>query len=287
MNPVLLGSLAALCWGTLDFMAGKIGRRIGPLPVAAAVTLFGFILITVWLLAFHDLPTLTRSDVLWPVVAGIGVALATWWLFTAIASGPVSLAVPVTMSYPATSVLLGALLGNVPSLMQFAFVALILIGALLVALGEAEHASPEEDSRTRWRRTVLFAILAHLAFVVGVYAGQRSALVFDEVQSSWISRLAGSVLMLPLLLASRPSYETQKPFLPMLAGMGLVDILGITLIFAAGKTDQPELANVCATASGAITILLARIFLREKIAYLRWLGIAATFSGIAALSAVK
>lgn len=279
--------MAALCWGTLDFMAGKVGRRIGPLPVAGAVTLFGFILITLWLLAFNELPTLTRSDVWWPVVAGIAVALATWWLFTGIASGPVSLAVPVTMSYPATSVLLGALLGNVPSLTQLAFVALILFGALLVALGETEHGASEEDSPGRWRRTITFAILAHLAFVVGVFAGQKSALLFDEIQSAWISRLAGAALMLPLLLASRPSFGAQRPFLPVLAGMGLVDMLGVTLIFAAGKTDQPELANVCATASGAITILLARIFLHEKIAYLRWLGIAATFSGIAALSALK
>jgi len=29
MNPVLLGSLAALCWGTLDFLAGKVSRAMG------------------------------------------------------------------------------------------------------------------------------------------------------------------------------------------------------------------------------------------------------------------
>ena len=61
----------------------------------------------------------------------------------------------------------------------------------------------------------------------------------------------------------------------------------LLFIGAAGKSAQPELANVCATASGAITILLAWIFLHEKIAYLRWIGIAATFFGIAALSALK
>ncbi|QIG50309.1 DMT family transporter [Nordella sp. HKS 07] len=287
MNPVLLGTLAALCWGMLDFMASKIGRRIGPLPVAAAVTLFGLILITVWLLAFHELPVLSRSDIGWPIGAGVAVALATWWLFTAIASGPVSLAVPVTMSYPATSVLLGALLGSVPSQTQLAFVALILFGAFLVAWGEAESEARQDESPRRWRRTVIFAILAHLAFVFGVFAGQKSALLFDEIQTVWISRLAGSAIMLPLLLARPASAGSRLSSLPALVAMGLLDVVGITLLFAAGKTDQPELATVCATASGAITIVLARIFLKEKIAYLRWLGIVATFSGIAALSAMK
>ncbi len=287
MNPVLLGTLAALCWGVLDFTASKIGRRIGPLPVAAAVTLTGFALITAWLFAFRELPVLARSDAAWPIGAGIAVALATWWLFTAIASGPVSLAVPVTMSYPATSVLLGALLGSVPTQIQLAFVALILFGAFLVAWGEAGSKTPEVESRGRWRRTVIYAALAHLAFVLGVFAGQKSVLIFDEIQSVWISRLAGTAVILPLLFAISAPVRSQLPYFPVLAAMGLLDVIGITLVFAAGNTDQPELANVCATASGAITIILARIFLKEKIAYVRWIGIVATFSGIAALSALK
>lgn len=286
MNPVFLGTAAALCWGMLDFLAGNTGRRIGPLPVTAAVTLFGFVLISLWLLAFGELPTLLRGDVWWPAVAGIGVALATLFLFTAITSGPISLAVPVAMSYPATSVLLGAFLGSIPSLTQLAFVALILIGALLVAGGESGSAEVEETPG-RWRRTITFAILAHLTFVVGVFAGQKSALLFDEIQSVWISRLAGAAIILPLMFARPAPIRPQIPYLPVLAVMGLLDVFAITLLFAAGKSAQPELANVCATASGAITIVLAWIFLHEKIAYLRWIGIAATFFGIAALSALK
>ncbi len=286
MNPVFLGTAAALCWGMLDFLASNTGRRIGPLPVTAAVTLFGLVLISLWLLAFGELPTLLRGDVWWPAVAGIGVALATLFLFTAITSGPISLAVPVAMSYPATSVLLGAFLGSIPSLTQLAFVALILIGALLVAGGESGSAEVEETPG-RWRRTITFAILAHLTFVVGVFAGQKSALLFDEIQSVWISRLAGAAIILPLMFARPAPIRPQIPYLPVLAVMGLLDVFAITLLFAAGKSAQPELANVCATASGAITIVLAWIFLHEKIAYLRWIGIAATFFGIAALSALK
>lgn len=288
MNPVFLGTAAALCWGMLDFLAGKTGRRIGPLPVTAAVTLFGLVLISLWLLAFGELPSLLRGDVWWPVVAGIGVALATLFLFTAITSGPISLAVPVAMSYPATSVLLGAFLGSIPSLTQLAFVALILIGAFLVACGESETGSAAAaETPGRWRRTITFAILAHLTFVIGVFAGQKSALLFDEIQSVWISRLAGAAIMLPLMFARPAPIRPQIPYLPVLAAMGLLDVFAITLLFAAGKSAQPELANVCATASGAITIVLAWIFLHEKIAYLRWIGIAATFFGIAALSALK
>jgi drug/metabolite transporter (DMT)-like permease len=285
MNPVLLGSLAALCWGTLDFLAGTTSRAIGPIRVTAAVTLIGLIFLSLWLWAFGEFPGLQHDQIWWPLLTGLGYALATLFLFAAIASGPVSLAVPITMSYPATSVLLAMLLGNMPTLLQLLFVALILAGVLLVALGEHDNGEPAVPARRL--RTIISAILAHLTFVVTVFAGQTSATIFGEIEATWISRLAGAVAMLPLLLLSKGSTQGQFRLLPLLSVMALLDTIAAVLLFAAGKTAQPELATVCGTASGAITIVLAWIFLSEKIVYLRWLGIAATFFGIAALSALK
>ena len=53
------------------------------------------------------------------------------------------------------------------------------------------------------------------------------------------------------------------------------------------QTGRLDVAAVLSALYPASTVLLAWIFLKEKIVYLRWLGIAATFSGIAALSALK
>lgn len=285
MNPVLLGSIAALCWGTLDFLAGTTSRAIGAIRVTAAVTLIGLIFISLWLWTFGEFPAFQPGKIWWPLLAGVGYALATLFLFAGIASGPVALAVPITMSYPATSVMLAMLLGNRPTLLQLLFVALILAGVLLVALGE--RGNDEAVAAARRRRTLTFAILAHLTFVVAVFAGQTSASIFGEIEATWISRVAGAAAMLPLLLLSKGSGESQIRFLPLLSIMALLDTIAAVLLFAAGKTAQPELATVCGTASGAITVVLAWIFLGEKIVYLRWLGIAATFFGIAALSTLK
>jgi drug/metabolite transporter (DMT)-like permease len=285
MNPVLLGSLAALCWGTLDFLAGTTSRAIGPIRVTAAVNLIGLLFISLWLWVFGEFPGLEHDNVWWPLLAGITYALATLFLFAAIASGPVSLAVPITMSYPATSVILAMLLGSRPTPLQLLFVALILAGVLLVALGEHDNGEPAAPAR-RWH-TLIFAVLAHLTFVVTVFTGQTSATIFGEIEATWISRLAGALAMLPLLLLSKGKPQAPVRFLPLLSLMALLDTVAAVLLFAAGKTAHPELATVCGTASGAITVVLAWIFLSEKIIYLRWFGIAATFFGIAALSALK
>ena len=287
MNPVILGSLAAFCLGTLDFAAGSVSRSIGAVRVVAAVTLLGLALITLPLLAFSTVPDLARSDVYWPIVAGAGLALSTLFLFAGIASGPVSLAVPVAMSYPATIVLWNTLAGHMPTLLQLVFIAIVLGGAFVVAWAEPDGTAEADETPARWRRTVVFALLAHATFIVTILTGQKSATLFDELQSVWISRLAGAAVILPLLLISSAPLRPQARFLPVLLLMGLLDVAATTLLFAAGNSSRPELATVCATASGAITVVLAWIFLGEKIVYLRWFGIAATFIGVAALSALK
>lgn len=282
MNPALLGAFAALCWGTLDFLAGGVSRKLGPVRVTAALTVSGFILITLWLAFTGSFPPLLHGDLWIPAVAGAGFALATIWLFTAIASGPVSLAVPITMAYPATSVMLAAALGSIPSLIQVVCVAVIIVGTLLVARGE--NGAQDTVTASRRRRTITCALLAHVTFVIAVFAGQKAAPLFGEVESVWLSRIAGTLVMLPLLILPAKEQRPRLADMPLLLLFGLLDVLAMSLIFAAGKTHQPELAIACATASGAVTVILARIFLREHVTALRWLGITVTFASVAGLS---
>jgi drug/metabolite transporter (DMT)-like permease len=123
-----------------------------------------------------------------------------------------------------------------------------------------------------------------VTFVIALFAGQRAAPLFGEIESVWLSRIAGTLVVLPLLFMPARQDMPRLADLPLLLLFGLLDVMAISLLFTAGKADQPELATACATASGAITVILARIFLREQVVQLRWFGIAATFVGVAGLS---
>jgi uncharacterized membrane protein len=72
----------------------------------------------------------------------------------------------------------------------------------------------------------------------------------------------------------------------LFAVMGGLDVAALCLLFAAASTAHPQLAVVCASAAGVVTVILAAVFLREPIALARWTGIAITFAGIAALTAI-
>src|SRR6476469_6523647 len=112
MNPIILGGSAALCWGTLDFLAGRASNAIGAGPTTAGVTVAGLAILSLWLALNGSFPGLMLREIWMPVSAGAAFALATLWFFTAISSGPVSLAVPIGMAYPASAVILSAAIGH-------------------------------------------------------------------------------------------------------------------------------------------------------------------------------
>ena len=66
--------------------------------------------------------------------------------------------------------------------------------------------------------------------------------------------------------------------------MGLLDVLALATITAAGNLPSPEFATVVSSAFGAVTVLLARIFLKEPIAPAQLAGMVLIFGGVAVLA---
>lgn len=282
MNPGLLGLVAAAAWGVHDVIGARVSGEIGAMKTATAVTLFGLVLLTLWLSIAGGFPTMELERAWLPALSGVFLALATIWLFAAMAAGSVSLAVPIVMSYPATSLVLGALAGRTPSLAQMLFAAVVIAGVVLVARSERGGGEKVSDVR----RAILFALLSHATFAMGNFIGQYAATIYGAIPATWISRIGGSAAIIPLLLVTtpRPS-DVPYGWLPFLVLMGGLDVFALSMLNLGGHTAQPELAIVTASAAGVIAILLAWVFFKERIAPLRWIGIIMTFSGVAALTA--
>lgn len=284
MNPALLGLVAAMAWGVHDVIGARISAHIGAVKTATAVTVFGFLLLTLWLALTAEFPANFIEQMWLPLASGVFLALATIWLFAAMAAGSVSLALPIVMSYPATSLVFGTLAGRPPTLMQIAFAALVIAGVIAVArTGSAQNGAAKDV-----QRAIGLALLSHFTFAIGNFIGQYAATIYGALPATWLSRVGGSVAIVPLLFlttADPAGFPARR--LPFLLLMGGLDVLALSMLNLGGHTRQPELAIVTASAAGVIAILLAWVFFGERIARLRWIGIVVTFAGVAALTAVK
>ena len=71
---------------------------------------------------------------------------------------------------------------------------------------------------------------------------------------------------------------------PLLGVLAVADTLGYIFVYAGLAMENGEFAIVTSSAYSVVTILLARIILKEQVVPLQWLGVAVVIAGIGTLS---
>lgn len=284
MNPALWGTLAACAWGTADFAARFTGRALGHASALLGVLLTGAVALSAWI-AWRTPPLVWEWQGAWLLlVSGVSIMIATLLLYQGLARGPVSVVAPIASSYPALVVALAVLLGARPAAIDWLAMAAVMAGVVIVARAAESFAEARGTGRRADGTTVAIALGAAVGFAAAVSSGQAATPIYGELQTVWLSRLIALAALLPLFLL--PAYELRMPprWWPLLAAQGLLDGGAYLMIVTAAHQPGAELAAVTASGFGAVTVLLARVFLRESMGWRHWAGIAMIFAGVAVLS---
>jgi drug/metabolite transporter (DMT)-like permease len=134
-------------------------------------------------------------------------------------------------------------------------------------------------------RTVIgLALLAGVCFAIAITAGQAAVPIFGDVQTVWLARIFGLITIGLIYLWRSPTVPLPIRWLPLLALMGCLDVVALAALTAAGNLPSPEFTTVVSSAFGAITVMLARLFLKEPISRLQFGGMVLIFGGVAALA---
>ena len=284
MTPALWGAITSLSWGTADYIARFSGRAVTFQAATFGMLLTGSILLSIWMWlsgATISLP----PDGLWLIfVSGLSLTAATLWLYQSIVRGPISIAEPIVASYPVLIVVWSLVEGIRPSPLQWAAMAVTLIGVAIVAIS-AEH-FVKEGVRTRrdLRITIGIAAASSLAYAVGIVAAQVAIPLYGNLQTTWLTRLVSLGALSLLFLGRRRAPRIPARWWPAVGAQGALDSGGFLALYQVGYGNGAEIAAVAASTYAVVTILLAWIFLHEAIRPLQWSGIALTFGGVAVLS---
>jgi drug/metabolite transporter (DMT)-like permease len=284
MTPAIWGLLSAACWGGADFIGGLASRAIGHRSVLFAMLATGAVVlgVAIWL---GELPLVLHPGGLWLVaISGVGVMVATLWLYQALALGPIAVAAPIVGTYPAFNVAFAVILGARPSLAAWAAMAAVLCGVVLVARSANAVTDSSRVSPAHLRRTVVISLASSLGFAVTVAAAQEAALIYGDLQTVWLGRCVGVLACGPLFLMQRERPRIHRRWWLYLVLIGLMDGGAYLALLAGSDGPLATIAVVISSAFGAVTILLARVFLREAIGGIQWLGIAAILAGVMVLS---
>lgn len=282
MNAGLWGLLTAFGWGGADFIARFTGRAMGPETALFGMLSVGAVVLTlvVWQ---ADIPLVWDRAGWWLVIAtGVGVMAATLLLYWGLARGPVTVVAPIVGSYPAFNVALAVVLGARPGLIQWVAMAVVIAGVLIVAASFASH---PEYSREQLRRTIWIALASSLAFAVTVAAAQHATPIYGELQTVWMARWISLFATALFLAWKRKAPRLPIRWWPLLAVQGLLDGGAYVALLAGSHGAGSEIAVVVASSFSAVTVVLARLILREEMTWTQWGGIGLMMGGVGVLSA--
>ena len=282
MISALFGLASALGLGTADFMARFSARALGATLTYAVVLLIGAVATTVWIVV-------AGTQLVWSpygcgvaVAHGISVAVMCILLYEGMARGPVAVVAPIVATHPVPVLAVNVLMGVRPSAVQWAAMAVVVLGGVLISRHAVAEVGPAEAKANR--TTLLIAFGACLAYVAIVLTAQAATPVIGELQTMWIGRCSGLAFIALVLIVQGASLRVPLTWWPFVGLQGGLDSLGYLTFLAGANSVAPHVTMVVASAFSVVTVLLARVVIHERITRLQWAAIALIALGTAVLS---
>lgn len=280
MNALLLGLVAAFCWGLHDIAIRYLSRTV-PLMGALLVVLLTALSFQAGVILIGGATMLPTGPALWyAIAAGAAFLVASLGLYYAFERGPVRLVSPIIGAYPVLSLTYAAMGGSPVTTDQVAAVLVIVCAVGLVAIlsdAKTDDAPPKGP-------TILLSLISAVGFASTFKLGQMAAELGGEWQSTFATRVIALAALCAVLLVLRPNLRIGRSALLPLITMGVLDGIALLAVISAGALEQPEFAAVAASMFGLFTILLAWMLLREPMRPAQWAGCIVAFLGIGYLS---
>jgi drug/metabolite transporter (DMT)-like permease len=278
----LLALLSSLLWGSADYHAGKLSKRLPAMVVLGLNQAFGLLFGVFLILATQGwlAPSLESDGFLINgALAGICGYIGLICLYSGLSTGRMGVVAPIS-SLSVVIPLFFAIVINGDQLSQPAMMgmAAAVIGVFLASGPEVTQGLP--------LRPVLLALGAALGF--------GSGLTFMAIGSQESSLMTMTTMRATTFFISVGFFLKIKGFggaskrdLPLLAGIGIADFSANLLLGIATTKGLVSVAMVLGSLYPIATAVLAYIFLHERLHKAQYIGIVLAVGGVAAISALQ
>jgi drug/metabolite transporter (DMT)-like permease len=278
LTGIALALGASISWGISDFLGGLQSRRFSALSVLLVSQPVGAALAYLVAIVAADEP-LPAAEFAIAAVGGAAVLLGLGAFYRGMALGSISIVATVGALGVLVPIIAGVIQGERPSAVQGVGAA-VAIGAVILVSRE-----PDPEWREANRTAIGFAALAALGFGVFLVLVDKAA----ETDPAWTvaaARTGGIALLGAAAIAARPAIPRARGrVLLTLIAIGCFDILANSLFALASTEGILPLVSVAASLYAAVTVLLARLFLGERLAPSQRTGVVLGLAGVAMIAA--
>ncbi|WP_406660605.1 DMT family transporter [Methanolobus sp. ZRKC3] len=275
LSVVIFGLISAAFWGAGDFSGGVATKKHEVLSVATIAQIIGLLILSLVALTLGE-NTPSIENIMWGAAAGISGGIGILALYHALSIEKMGVVAPVTaVSSALVPVVFGMMSEGIPASIQILGFFFALIGVWLIS---------REDSDSAIHLSRL-----KLPLIAGFGFGFFMILI-DQLNGTGIlwplvgARVASISMFLLAGVYKGGMQMPEMKHLPLIILAGICDSGGNVFYTLAAQAGRIDIAAVLSSLYPAATVLLAWIFLRERLTYRQWIGIISAMLAVVLIS---
>jgi drug/metabolite transporter (DMT)-like permease len=276
---IIYGIVSAATWGAADFIGGLATKRTSPYRVLFLAEIAGLIPFTALALLTGE-PIPSTLDLLWGAISSLVGLTGLTILYRALADGKMTTAAPVSALFAALiPVIFGFFTLGAPAPATMMGFGLAFLAVWLISQTDQTHNRRFPLQGLRSLRDLRLPLLSGLFFglyFIVIHRATLNAFFWPLV----MARFAGfAAFGIYALLTHQPAMPPREVWGFCLIN-GVIDIAGNAFYILSAQTGRIDVAAVLGALYPASTVLLAWIFLQEKISPVQTFGVLLAFIAI-------
>ena len=280
----LLGILSALSFGIGDFLARFSSREVGFKNSLFWMLVVGAIFYLILFSYFGDGLNPNPIGLSNSFLSGILIMFGLLCLYRGLQMGPVSIVAAITASNPLIVFLIRYALGSEPTLLQWLSTLVVISGAILVSFSANSFQESLGLTKKQIKESVIISFMASITLALGLIFSQEATNTLKPLETVIYIRFFSLLGISSILIFTKSKITLTKKAIPILFFQGILETSGYFCLVSAYIFDKASIAVVISSGFGLVTIILARLILKEQISKLQSVGIFLTFLGVFGLT---
>ena len=268
---VIYGLSSAVSWGAGDFSGGLASKRTSVFTVVLISQVVGILLLIASAFAFAEVIP-DSNYLVWGAFGGVFGSLGLVALYSALAQSQMGLVAPLSAVVTAIIPVVFAFFSEgLPKTTQMAG-----FGIALVAVWFLSYSGSKNKLVKKELVLALSAGIGFGLFFIFIDKASSEAVMWPLVSA----RFASLTLLVIIILFRRGVQKPSIRQIPYIVMAGVFDAGGNALFAMAAHLGRLDVSSVLASLYPASTVLLAWLFLKERLHSQQWIGVVAAFSAM-------
>ena len=281
---ILLGILSALSFGIGDFLARFSSKEVGFKNSLFWMLVVGAIFYLILFYFFGESLSPNSIGLSNSFLSGILIMFGLLFLYRGLQMGPVSIVAPIVATNPFFVFLIRFFLGSEPTMMQWISTLIVISGAILISISAESFKSSLGLNNKQIKESISVSFMSSGMLAIGLIFSQEASNTMDPLETVIYIRFFSLMGIAILLMFAKDKITLTKKAIPILFFQGILETTGYFCLVTAYAFDKVSIAVVISSGFGLVTVLLARIIIKEQISKIQMIGIFLTFLGVVGLT---